>query len=142
MDHTLFALVAAIGASVGVVTHGVIGHRWLMAQLRSVEMGATPLSLRLFGPDDVSTPVFTLAWHVVTLLFASAATVLFLTAFGALESRDLLRYIAAVQAGIVSLGLVIAGRRLRQLIKAPVPIVFFASMTVTGLFSWIASTSL
>lgn len=105
-------------------------------------MGATPLSIRLFGPGDVSRSVFVLTWHVVTLMFAAAAVALLLTAFGAVESRALLRYIAAVQIAVVALGLVVGGRRIGQMVRAPIPILFFASMTGTAVFAWIASNSL
>jgi hypothetical protein len=57
------ALFAAVAASVGVFAHGFVGHRWFMAQLRSVEMHPTRLSARLFGERDVSWRVFGVTWH-------------------------------------------------------------------------------
>ena len=140
MDENVIALPAALAASIGVYAHGVVGHRWMTAQLRSAEMGTTPVSARLFGPRDVSSQVFGLTWHVVTTVFLASAVAFYLTAFGALESRDLLRFIAILHAAFIGVGLLVVRGRLLAL-RGPIPRVFFAGMATAAAFSWLASDS-
>ncbi|HEX6713465.1 MAG TPA: hypothetical protein VF066_08765 [Thermoleophilaceae bacterium] len=141
MDANLAALIAALADSVAVYAHGVVGHRWFMAQLRSVDMQPTDLSVRLFGPGDMSVRVFGVTWHVVTAVFLACAVALYLTAFGALESRELLRFIALVHAAFIAVGAFYAEKRLDALRK-PIPLVFFTAMVVAASFAWIASNSM
>lgn len=140
MDANLAALPAAIAASVGVFAHGVIGHRWLTAQLESVRMQPTPLSVRLFGPQEVSWQVLGLTWHAVTVVFLASAVALYLSAFGAVDSRDLLRFIAVIHVAFLGVGLAYVRGRL-QLLSAPIPRVFVVAMLTATAFAWIASNS-
>jgi hypothetical protein len=140
MDN-LAALPAAIAASVAVYGHGVLGYRWLIRQLSTVEMRPTALSARLFGPEDVSEEVLSVTWHVVTACFVASAAALYLSAFGALESRQLLRFIALLHAAFLAVGLLYLRRRLK-IVKAPIPLVFSTVMVTTAVFAWIASDSL
>jgi hypothetical protein len=140
MDN-LAALPAAIAASVAVYAHGGLGYQWLTRQLSTVEMRPTALSVRLFGREDVSAEVLGVTWHSVTAIFAASAVALYLSAFGALESRELLRFIALVHAALLGIGLAYLSRRL-EVLKAPIPLVFSAAMITTAAFAWIASNSL
>ncbi|HEX2097298.1 MAG TPA: hypothetical protein VHF50_08020 [Solirubrobacterales bacterium] len=134
------ALIAAVAASVAVYAHGIVGQRWLTAQLRAVEMRPTPLSTRLFGEGDVSWRVFGVTWHVVTTVFAASALALYLTAFGALESRDLLRFIALVHAAFLGVGFVYIDKRPAAMLQ-PIPLVFVTVITAAAAFSWMSSGS-
>jgi hypothetical protein len=60
VDLNLPALFAGLAASVGIYAHGILGQRWLVAQLGSVEMRPTPLSRNLFVA--VMVVVASLAW--------------------------------------------------------------------------------
>lgn len=140
MDTNLPALIAAVAASGGICGHGIVGHRWLMAQLGSVEMQPTALSARLFGDRDVTFQVFGVTWHCVTAVFVASALALYLTAFGALESRDLLRFIAILHGAFLAVGLVYLGRRPDGLL-GPIPAVFAIAMTTATVSAWIASDS-
>lgn len=140
MDMNLPALFAGLAASVGVYAHGVLGHRWLAAQLRSAQMRPTPLSRSLFGERDVSLQVLGTTWHSVTAVFLTSAAALFLTAFGALESRDLLRFVAIVHAAFLAVGLFYVGKRLDALAQ-PIPLLFAAVMIATASLAWVASSS-
>lgn len=141
MEDNLAALPAAIAASVALFAHGAVGYRWLTAQLRATETRPTALSVRLFGPEDASAQVLGITWHAVTVIFLASAVALYLSVFGALESPELLRFIALVHAAILGLGLAYVRQRLR-LLRAPIPLVFSAAMTVTAVFAWMASNSL
>jgi hypothetical protein len=140
MDPNLPALFAAVAASVAVFAHGIVGHRWFMAQLRSVEMQPTRLSTRLFGERDVSWRVFGLAWHSVTAVFLTSALALYLSAFGALESRDLLRFIAIIHAAFLGVGLVYIEKR-RDVLRRPIPPLFLAVMVAVVSLAWAASSA-
>jgi hypothetical protein len=140
VDTNLPALLAAVAASVAVGAHGIVGHRWLIAQLRSVDMQPTRLSARLFGDRDISLQVFGVTWHSVTVVFLVSAGALYLTGFGALESRDLLRFVAIIHAAFLGVGLLYLGSRLDAL-AAPIPATFAVCMVAAASFAWIASNS-
>ncbi len=140
MDTNLPALIAAVAASVGVFAHGIVGGRWLVEQLDSVDMHPTRLSTRLFGGDDVSAQVFGVTWHSVTAVFLASAAALYLTAFGALESRDLLRFIAILHAAILGVGLFYIELR-PAAIAQPIPLTFLFAMVAAAGGAWIAASS-
>jgi hypothetical protein len=140
MEPNLPALFAAVAASVAVCAHGIVGHRWFMAQLRSVEMQPTRLSTRLFGERDVSWRVFGLTWHSVTAVFLTSALALYLSAFGALESRDLLRFIAIIHGAFLGVGLVYIEKR-PDVLRRPIPPLFLAVMVAVVSLAWAASSA-
>jgi hypothetical protein len=140
VDTNLAALIAALAASVGVFAHGVIGGRWLTEQLSSVDMQPTRLSTRLFGGDDVSAQVLGVTWHSVTAVFLFSAGALFLTGFGSLESRDLLRFISLLYASFLVVGLLNVRWRVGSIVQ-PIPLTFFTCMVAAAGGAWIASTS-
>lgn len=141
METNLPALFAAVAASVGVYAHGVVGHRWLVGQLGTVEMQPTRLSTRLFGDRDVSWRILGVAWHAVTVVFVASAVVLNLSAFGALESRELLRFIAIIHGAFLAVGLVYVEKRLDALTQ-PIPAIFLIGMTTAASLAWLASSSI
>jgi hypothetical protein len=140
MDTNLPALFAGVAVSAGICAHGVVGHRWLATQLASAEMQPTPLSARLFGARDVSREVFGVTWHSVTAVFLASATALYLTAFGALESRDLLRFIAVLHASFLGVGALYVGIG-RDAFRGLIPPLFVVGMTAAAVLAWVASNS-
>lgn len=142
MDINYAALGGAVAASIGVLVHGVVGQMWLTAQLRAAGQGSGPteLSARLFGPADVSAQVLGVAWHAVTAFFLVAAGALYLTAFGAIESREMLRFIAVVFGAFLAVGAFYIGPRLTEL-RGPIPPLFVIAMTGGAVLSWVASNS-
>jgi hypothetical protein len=111
-----------------------------MAQLRSVEMRPTRLSKRLFGDRDVSWRVFGLTWHSATAVFLASAVALYLSAFGAVESQDLLRFISIVHAAFLVVGLIYVEKRLDAL-RQPIPPLFVTVMVAAASLAWAASNS-
>jgi hypothetical protein len=109
-----------------------------VAQLRSEETQPTLLSTRLFGNRDVSRQVFGVTWHSVTVVFLASAVALYLSAFGTLESRDLLRFIAILHAAFLGVGLIYTEKRLDTL-RRPIPPLFMATMAAAASLAWIAS---
>jgi hypothetical protein len=140
MDANVAALPAALAASLGAYAHGVVGNRWLTAHLRSTETARTAASTRLFGARDVSRQVLGLTWHALTAVFLASAVALYLSVVGALDSRDLLRFIAVINAAFLGVGLIYV-RGFRRLLRLPMPALFFAGVLTGALFSWIASNS-
>jgi hypothetical protein len=138
--ENLAALLAALATSIATFAHGALGYRWLIAQMGTVKMRPTELSIRLFGGDDVSAEVLGVTWHVVTAMFLASAVVLYLSAFGALQSKELLRFIAVLHAVTLVIGFIYMRRKL-YLLRAPIPMTFSASMVATASFAWIASNS-
>jgi hypothetical protein len=136
VDFNLPALLAGAAASVAVGTHGVVGHRWFMAQLRSAEL--QPSSL--FGDRDVSWRVFAVTWHVVTTVFVASAVALYLAAFDAGESRELLRFIAIIHAAFLGVGGLYLMRRL-DMLQRPIPPIFVTCMISVSVLAWVASNS-
>jgi hypothetical protein len=107
-----------------------------MAQLRSVELQPT----RLFGDGDVSWRVFAVTWHIVTAVFLASAVVLYLAAFDALDSRELLRFIAIIYAAFLGVGLIYLVKRLDAL-RRPIPPIFVTGMVAVSVLAWAASSS-
>jgi hypothetical protein len=140
MDINLAALVAAVAASVGVLAHGVVGQMWLSAQLGTAEMEVTPLSTQLFGPSDVSAQIFGVAWHCITAVFLAAAGALYLTAFGAIASPGLLRFIAILYLAFLAVGGFYLFRGPR-LLRGAIPPLFVTVMVGSAVLSWVASNS-
>lgn len=140
------ALLAAAALVVVYSVHGVVGHRWFMAQLAAVEMQPTPLSKRLFGDRDVAWRVFGTAWHIVTAVFLASAAALALTAVGALESRDLVRFIAIIEVATLIVGMLytvsgIYNEKSANVLSRPVPLLFAIGMVVATSLTWMASGS-
>jgi hypothetical protein len=140
MDLNYPALIAGLAASVAVYAHGVLGHRWLVAQLDSVEMRPTAMSVRWFGDREVTRWVLCIALHSITVVFLASAAALFLTAFGALESRDLLLFLATIHAAFLALGLFFVEKR-RDALLQPIPLLFATGMSVIASFAAVAASS-
>ena len=127
------AALAAICASAAVCAHGLVGHGWFTAQLRTAALKPTTL----WGDADVAWRVFAISWHLVTAVFAASAATLFLFAFGAVESIEVLRFIAIMHASFLGLGLVYLRDRLRVLAR-PFPALVVVSLAGVSVFPWLA----
>lgn len=134
MEINVPALFAGVAASVVICAHGIVGHRWMMAQLSSVELQPT----KLFGDADVALRVFGVVWHIVTAVFLTSAVTLYLVAFGVVESRGLLRFISVVHAVFLGVGLVYLIPRPDAIFR-PIPPVFVACMVGVSVLAWLAS---
>lgn len=127
------ALVAAAAASAAVWMHGVVGQRWFVAQLGSLELQPT----RPWGDADVTRRVFAVVWHIVTAAFAGSAVALAFAAFEAVDSRALLRYISMTYAAFVGVGLVYFGTRPKALAR-PFAAAVVTCLVAVSVFAWIA----
>lgn len=135
MEINVPALFAGGAASAVVCVHGIVGHRWMTAQLGSVELQPT----KLFGDGDVALRVFGVTWHIVTAVFTTSAVTLYLVAFGVVESRELLRFISIVHAVFLGVGLLYLIQRPDAIFR-PIPPVFVACMVGVSVLAWLASS--
>lgn len=124
---------AALSASVAVCAHGIVGQRWFTAQLGSVELRPTTL----WGDADIARRIFAVSWHIVTAVFLASAVALFLVAFGSIESRELLRFVAILHAAFLGIGLGYLRRRLETLTR-PFPALVVTCLAGVSVFSWFA----
>jgi hypothetical protein len=131
------ALLAAGAASAAVWSHGLVGHRWFVMQLGSLELQPT----KPWGDADVTRRVFAAAWHIVTALFAVSAVTLYLAAFEALESDALLHFISIVHASSLAIGLLYVGTRL-ETVKRPFALLVVACLLCVSVFAWLAQVGL
>ena len=110
----------------------------MMAQLRSVDMPPTAVSIRLFGQRDASAQVFGVTWHVVTAVFVVSAGALYLAAFDVIDSRELLRFISLLHVAFLAVGLIYVRKPL-EMLRAPIPPIFLTAMVTAASGAWIAS---
>lgn len=127
------ALVAAGAASVLVYQHGIVGQRWFVAQLSSVQLEPT----KPWGDADITRRVFAVAWHLVTAVFLASAVTLYLAAFEAVESRELLGFISIAYAGFIGVGLLYFGKRPGALAR-PFAAVVVSCLVGVSAFAWFA----
>ena len=128
------AFLGGIFAVILVVAHGGIGHFWSSAQLRDVRLRPT----LIVGDEVIAHRMFTVVWHIVTVTFAASATVLFMTAFGELDNRALLRFVAVAHALFAAAAGAVCATRLDAFLH-PIPAVAGISMSGVTIFAWIAS---
>lgn len=131
------ALAAAGAASVAVWAHGVVGQRWFVAQLGSLELRPT----RPWGDAGVTRRVFAVVWHLVTATFAASAAALYLAAFEAVESRTLPRFVSLLFALFLVGGLVYLGAR-REALTRPFGILVVACLLGVSVLAWLAQAGL
>ena len=127
-------LLAAIADSVAVLVHGVVGYRWAARQLGAVELPGSSL----FGDADMTRRVFDVTWHAVTAAFAVSAGALYLMAFDAFDSPELLRFLSALHVAFLLVGAAVMLRRLDALLGR-IPPVFATCMATVAVSTWFAS---
>jgi hypothetical protein len=133
MDNTP-AFVAAVGASVLLIAHGIVGHFWSRMQLREARLMPT----MIIGDDVLAHRMFAIVWHIVTCTFAASAITLYLAAFGAVGGSAILRFISAAHASYLILGGALFATRLDAFLR-PIPLIAAVSMLDVAVFAWIAS---
>src|SRR5215472_5799814 len=113
--------VAGLGCFVLALGHTTIGFRWVLPNLTTGHLPSTP-----FGPPSMTLGMVRFTWHVVSVML-TAFGILFMALAGA-PSADpktlLLRWFAAFWLAATVLACWNARRRLRSLLRLPVPLVF------------------
>jgi hypothetical protein len=132
MDVAL--VLAGAADAVAVLVHGVVGGRWARQQLAAVQLPDSAL----FGDADVARRVFGVTWHAVSAVFVVSAATLFLMAFDAFDSVELLRFLAALHLSFAVVALLLFARRVDAL-AGRIPPVFATCMGTVTVATWLAS---
>ena len=130
-----FFLVAALADLTAVFAHGYLGQRLILDRLTTEHLFET----RAFGTAEATRRVLLVTWHAVTAAFASSALMMSLLAFGAVTSRPTALFVSAIHAGILLVGLAVAGRRILDGPVRPIPVLFVTCMTTVTLMGWLGS---
>ena len=91
-----------------------------------------------FGPPGVTRNMIRITWHVVTLMLLGFSALLLTLAAGADINTEtlVLRWFVGVSVAAIALFAWSSRRRLRDLLRLPVPLVF----AVIGAMCWLATT--
>ena len=130
-----FFLVAALADLIAVVAHGYLGQRLIMDRLTTEHLFET----RAFGTAEATRRVLLVTWHAVTAAFASSAIMMVLLAFGAVASEPAALFVSALHAGVLFVGLAVAGRRIFDGPLRPIPVVFVTCMTTVTVMGWLGT---
>jgi hypothetical protein len=113
--------IAGLGCFVLAFGHTTIGLRWILPNLWKGHLPSTP-----FGPPSMTLGMVRFTWHVVSVML-TAFGILFMALAGAPGADPktlLLRWFAAFWLAATALACWNARRRLRSLLRLPVPLVF------------------
>jgi hypothetical protein len=113
--------------------HAAIGFRWILPSLRSNGLPGTP-----FGPPRLTVAMVRFTWQVVSLMLVAFGVLLVTLALApdADPKTLLLRWLAVFWLAASALATWNARRRLRSIVRFPVPVV----MLVIAVMCWVAST--
>jgi hypothetical protein len=131
-----YLLTAAIACFTAVIVHGVIGHRALFRPMSTDRLFET----RQFGDADMTKRILVVAFHIVTVVFATSGVALLLLALGEIASVSLPRVIGTMFAGFLVVALAVLRSRMLSAMRYRIPIAFAICMTTVAVASWIGSS--
>jgi hypothetical protein len=125
--------IAALGCLVLALGHTTIGLRWVLPNLTKRSLPSTP-----FGPPSMTFGMVRFTWQVLSILLVGFGILLLALAWApdADPKTLLLRWFAVLWLAATALACWNARRRLRSLLRLPVPLVF----VVIAVLCWTAST--
>ena len=123
--------IAGVSCAALALGHWLVG-RWVLPNLTRERMPSTP-----FGPPSITLGMVRFTWHIVTVVLVAFATLLM--ALGWAADADpktlLLRWFTAFWIAATARAYWVARRRLRGLLRPPVPVFF----VVIAVMCWLAS---
>jgi hypothetical protein len=123
--------IAGTGCAALAAGHAMIG-RFVLPALRSHHLPATP-----FGPPPVTVGMLRFTWHIVTVMLLAFSVLLMTLAAGVADPKTLLlRWFAAFWLIATATSIWVARRRIRGLLRPPLPMLF----VVIAVMCWVAST--
>jgi hypothetical protein len=125
--------IAGLGWLVLAFGHTAVGVRWVLPNITETQLPSTP-----FGPPRFTLGMLRFTWYVVSVLLL-AFGILFMTLAWATDADPktlVLRWFVALLLAVTALAFWEARRRLRSVLRLPVPLVF----VVIAVLSWTAST--
>jgi hypothetical protein len=125
--------IAGLGCFLLAFGHAAIGFRWILPSLSKDSLPDTP-----FGSSRLTLAMLRFTWHVVSLMLLAFGFLLMTLALApdADPKTLLLRWLAVFWLAAVALAGWSARRRLRSIIRFPVPVV----MLLIAVMCWLAST--
>ncbi len=125
--------IAGLGCLALALGHATIGLRWVLPVLTKERLPSTPI-----GPPSMTIGMLRFTWHVVTYVLLAFTGLLMSLALiaNANPKTLLLRWLAVFWFVATATALWNARRRLSNLLRLPVPLVFM----VIAVMCWKAST--
>ncbi|HEY7876383.1 MAG TPA: hypothetical protein VIG64_14805 [Actinomycetota bacterium] len=115
--------------------HATLGIVWVLPGLREDDLPKTP-----FGPKAMTDAMIRATWHIITVFVLGLAGLLMTLAWADADpSTVVLRWVGAMWLGaaaVASWSAIRRVRKLRQLVRLPVPVLF----VVVAVLCWWAST--
>jgi hypothetical protein len=113
--------------------HAAIGSRWILPSLNADSLPRTP-----FGRPGLTLGMLRFTWQVVTMMLTGFGILLVTLALAPDTDPEtlLLRWLAVLWLTATGLAVWNARRRLRSVIRFPVPVVMF----VIAVMCWLASS--
>jgi len=124
--------IAGLSCAALAVGHATAG-RWVLPGLTKERLPGTP-----FGPPSMTVGMVRFTWHIVTVVLLAFGTLLMTLAWAAAADPKtlLLRWFAAFWLAATATAFWVARRRLRSLLRLPVPFLF----VLIAVMCWTAST--
>lgn len=124
---------AGVSCAVLALGHATIGLRWILPSLAKARVPTTP-----FGSSSMTLGMVRFTWHIVTIVLLAFSSLLLTLALAAdADARTLLlRWFSAFWLAATAMAFWNARRRLRSLLRLPVPFLFL----VIAVMCWKAST--
>jgi hypothetical protein len=125
--------IAGLGCFVLAFGHTTIGMRWVLPDLTKERLPSTP-----FGPPSLTLSMLRFTWYIVSVLLLASGILLMTLALApdASPKTLLLRWFAALWLAVAAMACWSARRRLRSVLRLPVPLV----LLVIAMMCWTAST--
>lgn len=132
---TAWFIVAALAAFTLTYSHGVSGQRAFVSPLRREKLYP---SLQ-WGDGDMTSRIFAVTWHMVTVVFASSGVVLLLLAASALEGNSLPLLISGLYAAFVLLAFALVAPRALVTLRRPFALTVVISLVTVCVASWLGT---
>jgi hypothetical protein len=125
--------IAGLGCFVLAFGHTAIGARWVLPDLREAHLAGTP-----FGPPALTLSMLRFTWRVVSIMLVGFGVLLMALAFAPDADPEtlLLRWLTVFWLVAAATALWDARRRMRSVLRFPVPLAFLFLATMC----WLAST--
>lgn len=132
---TAWFLVAALAAFTLAYSHGVNGQRAFVAPLRRERLYPSPQ----WGDEDMTSRIFAVTWHMVTVVFVACGVALLLLAAGVVEGKTLPLLVSALHATFIVLAFAIVGPRALATLRRPYALRVLFSLVTVCVASWLGA---
>lgn len=135
LPSSLWFGVAALGSFVLAYAHGVCGQRAFVAPLRRERLYPSAQ----WGDEDMTSRIFAVSWHMVTVVFVGSGIALLLLALGRIDGTWLPRSISVLSASFLVVGFVFIGPRSPVTLRRPFALMVLLSQLAVCIGSWLGT---